>query len=1568
MDMLRQLRDLYEHVDYRDLSNRQLDHLWDGLKNVSPEEISSSEDGKAYIELLRKFRESIAENDKRHGTNYPGLLKSVLSVGEDGLYSNNLRFIFELIQNVDDCDYNSPDDCKLDMHFDFNNNEIVLTYNEVGFTPFNVFAITGIAEAAKNISSSKNEIGEKGIGFKSVFGVAHEVLIRSGWFSFELHKDNFTIPVPAYRSSEYWSGTQMTLYVPGQAKKIYGEIKNQYCREDALFSRNPLLFLNKLTSLKLYSDDKRSMEFHVSRSMVSDQNSVHIERNVEVSVYLHDYENGVEKDIKKQFIGSRYLSSAIFSRKACQSRYGEHTQVGDPCGKTMSLQVVVPNLEYISEVGNGSLYSFLPTQLKLTVPIVCHVPFKLDASREFVDPQEENAWFQDACAHMSELIDLMYMDWRSVVKERIVLYIPGARESLFAPNNGKEQCLCRQDSFQGAHYLKMPLFHTIDGTFQKADEISCFAQEEQISDPERVYRIMGYQSKLFVPSDPVQKFEFNTIRGVKDRLFMRALYFPDVTSDALDYLDSVDYSYSEKFITNRDLSFDQIKIIFKHPRFLNIIRRINCRNVMGYTRPLFSIKNADEQKLSEVLYEDFDLRETPRQVENYIKDCQEKCVCLDIEEDNFLPCSNIIILSQKNALSSLAAFCRAIDPKDALTVRIGLREASNRLNHYVEEGTGTASDFLRFLSNIRRSIKDALGQEGYKRYIELIQKSGTDKGRYIFELLQNADDCDYPPNVVPSFSLKQDGNNVFLRYNEVGFSRSNIRSLTAIGESTKNKLIDGQYGTIGEKGVGFKTVFSIASRVLIQSGEYAFSLTDREPTIPKPAEVKEESAFQGTRMIMVLKDQSSFRQLSDKAVLEMCLCLRKLRSLQIGNHKVSIEEVNGKRTITVDDKQYVFRRFVHNFTVTNTAALEERSNETRTVSSEQTITCFVPERGGLSEYALYNGLPTKHKIKIPLVIDAPFVLTTSREEILTGDSPWNSTIRKELYAAIMRIIDVLKVEERENVFRFTNFNPHLSGSVQNYHNEISDSEYINSFDYLNALKGCMILPTFDVNVFAIPLRKASYRFPEAANILFRSVPQSDFAGIRPASIIDVKITDRNKKALNALECKEASFGQVFPIIEKHAERFIYQDDFRSKLYEFLQESPPEYRERIKQLPIIPVYEDTANHVRYIHWVNDRIFVKKNTVTSGADYYVLNENLLPKSVCESIFGTNINEMNEEWERSRYNDRLKNIIRTYDTEKLYHFLLTEFQSGAFQNNDSFAILNADSGMLPLKNELGDIVTTTLYVCNQPSGYFSTELIQQMIVHKECAGFANFLRFDNLCGIHYDDINYHQALTADDIEMLQDSYFLNSEEILRGFYRDGLISDLLLDQYKLGYLAFGREDDSSESYEFPSDPVSNFFALRNHVQKQLQNPVRIISVDETRSVRKGLGKDGSTFELRSEDIREGALKTYAPEGSPKKCFCQMCLKAKDQKLIEVNNIELEPDYYFPELRIALCLECSKRFESYRNTDHIRTGYLVEIKNPPRSTQGTVDIHIKDSCFIRFTTKHLAEIQEILRWMPSR
>ncbi|MCD8161102.1 MAG: hypothetical protein LUE61_08015, partial [Clostridiales bacterium] len=182
--------------------------------------------------------------------------------------------------------------------------------------------------------------------------------------------------------------------------------------------------------------------------------------------------------------------------------------------------------------------------------------------------------------------------------------------------------------------------------------------------------------------------------------------------------------------------------------------------------------------------------------------------------------------------------------------------ASNELNQCIENNSGTAADFIRRLGNIRKTVKDSLGEDGYRSYLDLILRSGVDHTRFIQELLQNADDCSYPEGVTPSFTLNQSGRAIVTEYNETGFTRANIRSITAIGESTKNKILNGDdLRSIGEKGVGFKTVFAIASKVKIYSGEYSFTLTADEPTIPRSLTNK-KSLVSGTRMEIALKDRA----------------------------------------------------------------------------------------------------------------------------------------------------------------------------------------------------------------------------------------------------------------------------------------------------------------------------------------------------------------------------------------------------------------------------------------------------------------------------------------------------------------------------------------------------------------------------------------------------------------------------------------------------------------------------------------------------------------------------------------
>ena len=54
--------------------------------------------------------------------------------------------------------------------------------------------------------------------------------------------------------------------------------------------------------------------------------------------------------------------------------------------------------------------------------------------------------------------------------------------------------------------------------------------------------------------------------------------------------------------------------------------------------------------------------------------------------------------------------------------------------------------------------------------------------------------------------------------NEDGFTPENLKAICSVGQSSKT----GGQGYIGEKGIGFKSVFMVAWKVLIQSGDFSF--------------------------------------------------------------------------------------------------------------------------------------------------------------------------------------------------------------------------------------------------------------------------------------------------------------------------------------------------------------------------------------------------------------------------------------------------------------------------------------------------------------------------------------------------------------------------------------------------------------------------------------------------------------------------------------------------------------------------------------------------------------------------
>ncbi|KAF0329343.1 ino80 chromatin remodeling complex protein [Colletotrichum asianum] len=146
---------------------------------------------------------------------------------------------------------------------------------------------------------------------------------------------------------------------------------------------------------------------------------------------------------------------------------------------------------------------------------------------------------------------------------------------------------------------------------------------------------------------------------------------------------------------------------------------------------------------------------------------------------------------------------------------------------YLEEET------LRHVTNpeARRKIENAIrslsAQSGLS-IITLAKNLYSSKTRFIFELLQNADDNQYnkasASGSVPFVSFHIFPDQIIIECNEDGFTHENMKAICAVGESSKT----GAQGYIGEKGIGFKSVFMVAWKVHIQSNAFSFSFIHKK--------------------------------------------------------------------------------------------------------------------------------------------------------------------------------------------------------------------------------------------------------------------------------------------------------------------------------------------------------------------------------------------------------------------------------------------------------------------------------------------------------------------------------------------------------------------------------------------------------------------------------------------------------------------------------------------------------------------------------------------------------------------
>ncbi|XP_035998446.1 protein NO VEIN isoform X3 [Fundulus heteroclitus] len=294
---------------------------------------------------------------------------------------------------------------------------------------------------------------------------------------------------------------------------------------------------------------------------------------------------------------------------------------------------------------------------------------------------------------------------------------------------------------------------------------------------------------------------------------------------------------------------------------------------------------------------------------------------------------------------------------------------------------------------------------------------------FVLELIQNADDNSYPAEggVVPALAFVVERDCITVLNNETGFQEKNIRAICDVGRSTKGKH---KYGYIGQKGIGFKSVFKVTDCPEIHSNGFHLRF-DRncgpmgyilphwtEEERPLDAQLKDIHRHSWTTKICLpLRSEShQTRNLFHDVHPSLLLFLHRLRSITIYNQ-------SEKRLVTMTRKD-----LSHNLLEVEHTEGTERWLVVKTTLQpkkikedvESTELALAFQLGGNEAETDIVCQPQKQPVfaYLPLrsfgfrfIIQGDFDIPSSREDV-DRDSSWNQWLRSEIPQLFLKAMDV----------------------------------------------------------------------------------------------------------------------------------------------------------------------------------------------------------------------------------------------------------------------------------------------------------------------------------------------------------------------------------------------------------------------------------------------------------------------------------------------------------------------------------------------------------------------------------
>lgn len=329
---------------------------------------------------------------KRTNYNYASQARTQaqsLSLLSSGIYTEEERFVYELLQNAIDAFVDVKEE-SLKIRIELRDNYLLFMHNGAAFTETDIEGLSDVGSGSKTTNAKK--VGYKGIGFKSVFMKSTQVFVKSGVYCFKFDKEDCI----NYMPSEMSDGKLSPEDIPWQIIPIEANVPLEV--EDEEF--------NVITCIRL--SDTGSFVPKVDE-LLKGLNFLLFLNAQDVSIVFYHNDTLVRKVARKVHNGeillliddevvSRWLikSDVISVTKEVKAYIAQNPasvpqKLKDASEIEVSFAISVDDKGELRKVENSVAYTFLPTSYgNLAAPFLINSNFITDAGRQQL--QQDSEW------------------------------------------------------------------------------------------------------------------------------------------------------------------------------------------------------------------------------------------------------------------------------------------------------------------------------------------------------------------------------------------------------------------------------------------------------------------------------------------------------------------------------------------------------------------------------------------------------------------------------------------------------------------------------------------------------------------------------------------------------------------------------------------------------------------------------------------------------------------------------------------------------------------------------------------------------------------------------------------------------------------------------------------------------------------------------------------------------------------------------------------------------------------------------------------------------------------------